>query len=100
MRGNDVAETHRELQAQLDELNKRIQAARQEEAAAALEQIRELIVLFGFSPDEVFGRPSRKPKAARSPKFRDPVSGRTWSGRGPRPQWLKGDDAEQYRLDV
>jgi DNA-binding protein H-NS len=27
-----------------------------------------------------------------APKYRDPASGKTWSGRGNRPKWAEGDD--------
>ena len=33
--------------------------------------------------------PARKAAASVAPKYRDPASGSTWSGRGPQPQWLK-----------
>lgn len=36
---------------------------------------------------------TRKPEA----KYRDPDSGKTWSGRGRRPAWLAGDP-DQYRI--
>lgn len=35
------------------------------------------------------GKSLKKSAVAVAPKFRDPVGGTTWSGRGPRPQWLK-----------
>jgi DNA-binding protein H-NS len=38
--------------------------------------------------------PGKKQKAA-SVKYRDPASGKTWSGRGRKPSWLRGD-ADQY----
>jgi hypothetical protein len=41
--------------------------------------------------DEGRRRPGRKPasKALVRPKYRDPVSGRTWAGRGLQPVWFK-----------
>lgn len=32
------------------------------------------------------------------PKYRDPNSGKTWSGHGKRPNWFDADRAEEYRL--
>jgi DNA-binding protein H-NS len=43
----------------------------------------------GLSFDEVVGRasPRRKTKSVK-PKYRNPVDGSTWSGRGKRPRWF------------
>ena len=38
-----------------------------------------------------------KSKAAPEPRFKDPNSGKTWSGRGRRPFWIRGD-AQQYAI--
>lgn len=42
-------------------------------------------------------------RAAVAPKYRDEVTGATWSGRGMRPRWLKaatdaGKDVEHFRI--
>lgn len=43
------------------------------------------------------------PKASKlkgrklEPKYKDPVSGKTWAGRGRLPKWMVGDK-EQYKI--
>ncbi|MBR8334164.1 H-NS histone family protein [Burkholderia ambifaria] len=32
------------------------------------------------------------------PRFWDPQTGATWSGRGKRPRWMNGRDPEEFRL--
>ncbi|WP_322032767.1 H-NS family nucleoid-associated regulatory protein [Paraburkholderia sp. J76] len=56
--------TYRELLAQKRELDERIEAARAEAAHEALASVRAAIAEFGFTPDEVFGRPRRARKTA------------------------------------
>lgn len=90
---------HRELKAQLEELNERIDQAWTIEAPDALSQIRELVALFGFSQADVFGTGPGLRRAGVRAKYRDPETGRTWSGRGSRPKWLKDKSLEQYRVD-
>ena len=34
----------------------------------------------------------------RAPKFRDPQSGATWSGRGREPGWLKGKNRQDFAV--
>lgn len=35
---------------------------------------------------------------ASLPKYRDPATGKTWSGRGKRPQWFESSRAEDYLI--
>jgi DNA-binding protein H-NS len=91
--------TYKELLAKKRELDLEIENARQAEAQAALESIRETVVAFGFTSEDIFGGSRRKPKvSSTTPRFRNPETGETWGGRGPRPRWLKGKDPEQFRV--
>ena len=90
--------TYKELLARKQELDAQIEDARRAEAQHALENIRETIATFGFTPEDVFGQRRKGKAPARAPQFRDPTTGNTWSGRGPRPRWLKGKDPEQFRI--
>ncbi|WP_233885431.1 H-NS family nucleoid-associated regulatory protein [Paraburkholderia flagellata] len=60
--------TYRELLAQKRELDERIEAARAEAAHEALANVRAAIAEFGFTPDEVFGKPRRERAARRARK--------------------------------
>ncbi|WP_321963111.1 H-NS family nucleoid-associated regulatory protein [Paraburkholderia sp. J7] len=60
--------TYRELLAQKRELDERIEAARAEAAHEALATVRAAIAEFGFTPDEVFGKPRREKAARRTRK--------------------------------
>ena len=54
--------TYRELLAQKRELDERIEAARAEAAHEALAAVRAAIAEFGFTADDVFGKPRRARK--------------------------------------
>jgi DNA-binding protein H-NS len=90
--------TYKELLAKKQELDAQIEDARRAEAQHALQQIRETIAAFGFTPEDVFGTRRKAKPTNRVPQFRDPETGETWGGRGPRPRWLKGKDPEQFRV--
>ncbi|MBU9199905.1 H-NS histone family protein [Burkholderia multivorans] len=96
--------SYRELQAELDALTAKIEAAREEEAATALAEIQETIRAFGFSVKDVFGRQAGKTVAAASnrkypPKYRNPNTNETWSGMGRAPAWiLESDDRDQFLI--
>ncbi len=81
-----------DLIAQKEALERQIQAARNTAMADAIAQVRKLMAEHGLtaadlaakSPSKA-GAPSGKKVAA---KYRDPVSGATWTGRGLKPKWL------------
>jgi DNA-binding protein H-NS len=83
-----------DLLAQKAELDAAIAAAEGEETTKAIDTCRELIERFNLTPDALFGK-VKKPhglkgqkRAAVEPKYRDPATGATWTGRGKAPRWL------------
>ena len=81
-----------ELLAQKAELERQIAETQRAERADAIAQIRQLMSQFGLDLTDISGRASsapRAPSATVAPKFRDPATGQTWSGRGLQPNWLK-----------
>ncbi|WP_353235765.1 H-NS histone family protein [Diaphorobacter ruginosibacter] len=88
--------TYKELLAQKQMLDQQIADARKIEAKAALANIHALIAEFGFTAQQVF---PWKPAAAKAPaKYRDPVSGSTWSGRGKPPKWIADKDRAAFEI--
>lgn len=61
----------------------------------AIEQARALVAQFGLTQGDVF-KGSRR--AAVAPKYRNPETGMTWSGRGRPPDWLAGKDKESFKV--
>lgn len=87
-----------ELLAQKAELERQIVDAQREERAAAIAQIRSLMSQYGLTLADIGGRaPASAPRRASGPaaggkvppKYRDPATGATWSGRGLKPKWLE-----------
>jgi DNA-binding protein H-NS len=95
--------TLQELIAQKEALEKLIQDTRQTELAEAISQVKGLITSFGLTQEDIFGasRGTKKVKAEGSKvaaKYRDPVSGKEWSGRGLAPKWLQGRDKSEFLI--
>jgi len=42
-------------------------------------------------------QPSKLKGRTLEPKYKDPATGKTWSGRGKKPAWVIGDK-EQYKI--
>lgn len=95
--------TYKELLAQREALDKTIEEARKQEIAGAVSQVKALISDFGLTEDDVFGAGSGSKKSGKATskvaaKYRDPVTGSTWTGRGKAPRWLDGKDKAQYLI--
>ncbi|RQS44322.1 H-NS family nucleoid-associated regulatory protein [Burkholderia sp. Bp8986] len=91
--------TYRELKAQAAALAQQAEEARLAELDRIITTIREQIEEYGITPDQLFGhrraaassrRASIAPRsrAPVPPKYRDPKTGATWSGRGKAPRWI------------
>ncbi|KGW18037.1 H-NS histone family protein [Burkholderia pseudomallei] len=85
--------TYLELKAQADALAQQAEEARLAELDAIVSAIREQVAEYGITPEQIFGRrrsDAANPRAPIAPKYRDPKTGATWSGRGKAPQWIAG----------
>lgn len=98
--------SYRALLAQRADLEAKIAAARDEEVAHALEQIRNIVDEYDLHDEVQFTRGGRRakpgpgiPRAPVAAKYRDPDSGATWSGRGKPPAWIAGKDRQQFLVD-
>ena len=111
-----MAETYLEITQQIEALKQKAETIRESEIAGVIERIRTAIQAYGLTPEQLFdARPAQartpgvqrraRPAAKRSAgaKFRDDA-GNSWSGRGPRPRWIKaalaaGKKIEDFMLD-
>lgn len=87
-----MAATLNELLAQKAALEKQISEAQREERANAINQVKTLMAQYGLTMADISARGPAgrsKPPAKVAPKYRDPATGSTWSGRGLQPKWLR-----------
>lgn len=111
LEGIVVKKTYTELMEQIETLRQEAEKARAAEIQGVIERIREAIKFYELTPEDLgfaassggrstaAGR-ARAKNGGREPKFSD-GSGNVWSGRGPRPRWLKdalskGANLEQF----
>jgi len=84
--------SYKDLLAQRTALEAQIAEARKTELADAIKKARELVSEFSLTSDDVFPQ-GRKASAAKgstvAPKYRDPATGATWTGRGKAPTWIR-----------
>jgi DNA-binding protein H-NS len=93
-----------ELLEQKKALDAQIEAVRAQERAAVVDEIRQKMVDYQIDVKEIapgkrgIGKSVKKPSSV-APKYRDPVSGKTWTGRGKPPRWLAGQPRERFLIE-
>jgi DNA-binding protein H-NS len=95
-----LAEMEKQFKSELAEMAKRVEQARKNEQAGAVEQIKALMQNFGISATDLGAGKAKKTKATGSVpvKYRGP-NGETWTGRGRAPNWIAGvADREQFKV--
>jgi len=81
--------TYQELKAQAEALLKQAEVARRAEIASVVAEIQARMKEFGITLDDLKGGVKKaKARAAVAAKYRNPVTGESWSGRGRTPKWL------------
>lgn len=94
--------TYKELIEQRAALELKIKQAREQELGEAIAKVKELVANFDLAPKDIFSRNSHK-RAGESnrvqPKYRNPMTGETWTGRGKAPKWIKDSDRDQFLIN-
>lgn len=94
--------TYKALKEQAEALARRIEEARLIEVQSVIANIRELAAEYRLSAEDIFGNPRGKRSArgasSANAKYRDPMTGACWSGRGRPPDWIKGKDRNRFLL--
>ena len=69
------------------------------QAEAAENNLSLDTILAGQQPAQGLGRKVRRGTGDKvAAKFRDPETGKTWSGRGREPTWIKGKNREEFKI--
>lgn len=79
-----------ELLKQREALEAQIAALQNGARTDAIAQIRAIMSEHGLTASDLEGAPRKERKASTvAPKFVEPATGNTWSGRGLQPKWLR-----------
>ena len=91
---------YKDLLKQREELEAKIAEARNAEVASAIAQVRQLVLDYSLTERDVFGgvRTSSAKGSTVAPKYKDPVTGATWTGRGKPPRWIADKDRTQFLI--
>jgi len=95
---------YEELQAKIADLQAQAAKVKEEEKQQAVDMARAMIASYGITAKDLGldkapkVKTGPKPGNKVAPKYRDPLTGATWSGRGKTPNWINGADRSQYSI--
>ncbi|KVC71743.1 H-NS family nucleoid-associated regulatory protein [Burkholderia ubonensis] len=95
---------YEQLKAEAEALAQKVERVRSHERLVALNEVRTKIEQYGLQIVEIYGREKlqelQRQLAPRkiAPKYRDPASGATWSGRGLEPRWIRGRNRQEFLI--
>ncbi|AQV96431.1 DNA-binding protein [Cupriavidus necator] len=103
--------TYKQLIAEKEALEAKLVEVRATEIASVIVQIQTLMAEYELTADDIapkrrrgrpatagkVSKPAAKAKSALPPKYLDPKTGATWSGRGRKPAWL-GKRPEKFLI--
>lgn len=96
--------SYKDLLKQREALEQQINEARRSELSSAVAQVRSLVAEYGLTAQDVFPAGKSAGKGTRSstagtkvaPKYRNPATGETWTGRGKAPKWIQNESREKF----
>lgn len=90
--GVNYVSKYLELKTQIEEMQAQLERVRLDELDEQCTDIKKKIVAFGIRPEMIFSREEltgkRPAPPKRPPKYSD-GNGKTWTGQGFQPQWIK-----------
>ncbi|MGC5885700.1 H-NS family nucleoid-associated regulatory protein [Ralstonia pseudosolanacearum] len=93
--------SYKELLAQKEKLEQQLEAVRLKELEQVVSQVKQIIADYGLTAEDIGLASKGKVKARRTtvaPKYQDPKSGATWTGRGRAPAWIAGKNYERFLI--
>ncbi|WP_275760547.1 H-NS histone family protein [Ralstonia pseudosolanacearum] len=92
--------TYKDLLAQKAKLEEQLEAARAAEVETAIAQVRQIVLEYGLTAEDLgFATKAKKRKGGTvPPKYIDPKTGATWTGRGRAPAWIAGKNFDRFLI--
>ena len=81
------------LLSQQTELAKQIAELKKTNRKNAIEQVKNLMAQYDITVEDLTKKSSPAAGSKVPPKWQDPVSGATWTGRGKKPAWFNEETA-------
>lgn len=87
----ELIRARQEIENRIARLNEELRVAKEAEVKAVVQKVKELMNQHGLTVDDLMKTGARVVTTEVrkvAPKYRNPSSGETWTGRGLKPKWL------------
>lgn len=95
---------YQELLSKIETLKSQAEEERRKEVADVVADIKQKMAQYDLSPADLGFSGARAGKTASkgkvAPKYRDPATGKTWTGRGRAPKWIAEAEARGVNRDT
>ncbi len=93
--------TYKQIQDQIKQLQQQAEKLRKKEINDAINQIKSIMEEYGITIADL-GKTTKvkgtRTKTTLAPKYRNPETGETWSGRGKAPKWIDPKNKEKFLI--
>ncbi|MCL1886686.1 MAG: H-NS histone family protein [Betaproteobacteria bacterium] len=92
--------TYKQIQDQIKHLQQQAEELRKKELSNAISQIKTIMAEYGITVSDLGNgkKKGTKTKVPLAPKYRNPTTGETWSGRGKAPKWIEQKNKDKYLI--
>lgn len=80
--------SYKELVDQIEALKQQAESQRRAELAVVISDIKAKMQEYGITAEDLGGARRRDTGKVVAPKYRDKITGDTWTGRGKMPRWM------------
>lgn len=96
-------DTLEKLLLQQKEISSRIDQLRDEQKKQGIEEIIAIAQKYQLTPQDIIAalgkqKSKAKKRGSVAPKYRNPKTGATWTGRGKAPTWIAGKNRSQFLI--
>lgn len=98
---SDMTNDYKTLLQQRSELDTLIAEALGREKKDAVARAHAIVQQYGLTREDIFAAAQGRTASARAvgePRFRNPETGVTWTGRGKPPKWIEGKDRSAFAI--
>lgn len=100
---NETAVSVEEMEKQIAELVKKVSETRASEHKRAIQEILASMVKHNVTLEELQAASTKTKRSSTAgikipPKYRNPATGETWTGRGRAPVWMKDRDKAEFLI--
>ncbi|MDR1310668.1 MAG: H-NS histone family protein [Burkholderiaceae bacterium] len=93
-------QTLKQIEEQIAQLQKQARELKKKNFSSAVVQVKAMMSEYGITPSDLgfSGKKGDRNRVPLPPKYQNPNTGETWSGRGKPPKWFDRNNEGNFRV--